>query len=47
MIEHVTTSGVFSLDGQDFDAALGTVGDADARARAGEGPTLLEMQPYR
>ena len=35
------------VDGQDIDVVRGTVGDAVARARAGEGPTLLEMKTYR
>lgn len=35
------------VDGQDVDAVMGQVGDAVARARGGEGPTLLEMKTYR
>ncbi len=35
------------VDGQDVDAVSEAVGAALARARAGEGPTLLEMKTYR
>jgi pyruvate dehydrogenase E1 component alpha subunit len=35
------------VDGQDADAVHEAVGTAVARARAGEGPTLLEMKTYR
>ena len=35
------------VDGQDVDAVHAAVADAVARARAGDGPTLLEMKTYR
>ncbi len=35
------------VDGQDVDAVHDAVTEAVARARAGEGPTLLEMKTYR
>ena len=35
------------VDGQDVDAVHATVGEAVARARAGDGPTLVEMKTYR
>ncbi|MEN8112893.1 MAG: thiamine pyrophosphate-dependent dehydrogenase E1 component subunit alpha [Actinomycetota bacterium] len=35
------------VDGQDVDAVGGAVAEALERARAGEGPTLLEMKTYR
>ena len=35
------------VDGQDPDAVAAAVGTAVARARAGEGPSLLEMKTYR
>jgi pyruvate dehydrogenase E1 component alpha subunit len=35
------------VDGQDIDVVHATVAEATARARAGEGPTLLEMKTYR
>ncbi|HTX62729.1 MAG TPA: thiamine pyrophosphate-dependent dehydrogenase E1 component subunit alpha [Acidimicrobiales bacterium] len=35
------------LDGQDLDAVTETVGRAVARARGGEGPTLIEAKTYR
>lgn len=35
------------VDGQDVDAVYAAVGEAVARARAGDGPTLLEMKTYR
>ena len=35
------------VDGQDVDVVAAAVGEALARARAGEGPTLLEMKTYR
>jgi pyruvate dehydrogenase E1 component alpha subunit len=35
------------VDGQDVDAVHVAVGDAVARARAGDGPSLLEMKTYR
>lgn len=35
------------VDGQDVDAVYGAVATAAARARAGEGPSLLEMKTYR
>jgi acetoin:2,6-dichlorophenolindophenol oxidoreductase subunit alpha len=35
------------VDGQDVDAVFDAVGVAVARARAGEGPSLLEMKTYR
>jgi pyruvate dehydrogenase E1 component alpha subunit len=35
------------VDGQDVDAVRGAVAAAIARARSGEGPTLLEMKTYR
>ena len=35
------------VDGQDIDVVHATVGTAIARARAGDGPTLLEMKTYR
>ncbi len=35
------------VDGQDVDATCAAVEAAAARARAGEGPTLLEMKTYR
>lgn len=35
------------VDGQDVDAVGAAVGEALARGRAGEGPTLLEMKTYR
>jgi pyruvate dehydrogenase E1 component alpha subunit len=37
----------FVVDGQDVDAVYEAVADAAARARTGEGPTLLEMKTYR
>lgn len=36
-----------SVDGNDFDAVHEAVGSAVARARAGEGPTLVECRTYR
>ncbi len=36
-----------SVDGQDVDAVIDAVGTALERARAGDGPTLLEMKTYR
>ena len=36
-----------SVDGQDVDAVTDAVGTALERARAGDGPTLLEMKTYR
>lgn len=35
------------VDGQDVDAVIEAVSKAAGRARAGEGPTLLEMKTYR
>jgi len=35
------------VDGQDLDGVMAAVGAAVARARAGGGPTLLEMKTYR
>jgi pyruvate dehydrogenase E1 component alpha subunit len=35
------------VDGQDVDAVHDAASEAIARARAGEGPTLLEMKTYR
>ena len=35
------------VDGQDVDAVAAAVGEALARARAGEGPTLIEAKTYR
>ena len=35
------------VDGQDIDAVADAVGAAVARARKGDGPTLLEMKTYR
>ena len=35
------------VDGQDVDAVMAAMSRAVARARAGEGPTLLEMKTYR
>src|SRR5207248_2659001 len=35
------------VDGQDVDAVYETVSDAVARARRGEGPTLIEAKTYR
>ena len=35
------------VDGQDIDVVHATVSTAVARARAGDGPTLLEMKTYR
>jgi TPP-dependent pyruvate/acetoin dehydrogenase alpha subunit len=35
------------VDGQDIDAVHAAVGEAAARARAGDGPSLLEMKTYR
>ncbi|MDE0168387.1 MAG: thiamine pyrophosphate-dependent dehydrogenase E1 component subunit alpha [bacterium] len=35
------------VDGQDVDVVAAAVGSALERARAGEGPTLLEMKTYR
>jgi TPP-dependent pyruvate/acetoin dehydrogenase alpha subunit len=35
------------IDGQDVDAVNAVVGDAIGRARAGEGPTLIEAKTYR
>jgi pyruvate dehydrogenase E1 component alpha subunit len=35
------------VDGQDVDAVHAAVAEAVARARAGDGPTLLEMKTYR
>jgi pyruvate dehydrogenase E1 component alpha subunit len=35
------------VDGQDVDAVNETVAEAVARARAGEGPTLIEAKTYR
>ncbi|WP_412067624.1 thiamine pyrophosphate-dependent enzyme [Rubrivirga sp. IMCC43871] len=35
------------VDGNDVDAVISAVRDAAARARAGEGPTLLEMKTFR
>jgi pyruvate dehydrogenase E1 component alpha subunit len=35
------------VDGQDVDTVYAAVTEAVARARAGEGPTLLEMKTYR
>src|SRR5215218_491254 len=35
------------VDGQDIDVVHATVSDAVERARAGNGPTLLEMKTYR
>lgn len=36
-----------AVDGQDADAVYVTTGEAVARARAGEGPTLIEAKTYR
>ena len=36
-----------SVDGQDVDEVIDAVGTALERARAGDGPTLLEMKTYR
>jgi acetoin:2,6-dichlorophenolindophenol oxidoreductase subunit alpha len=36
-----------AVDGQDLDEVIGAVGSALDRARAGDGPTLLEMKTYR
>jgi pyruvate dehydrogenase E1 component alpha subunit len=35
------------VDGQDVDAVYAATSEAVARARAGDGPTLLEMKTYR
>jgi len=35
------------VDGQDLDTVIGEIETAVTRARAGEGPTLLEMKTYR
>lgn len=35
------------IDGQDLDTVADAVGTAVARARAGDGPTLIEMKTYR
>src|SRR5262249_16112833 len=35
------------VDGQDVDAVHAAVGEAVARARQGDGPSLLEMKTYR
>lgn len=35
------------IDGQDVEAVHGATSEAVARARAGEGPSLLEMKTYR
>ena len=35
------------VDGQDVDAVFDVVGAAVSRARAGEGPTLVEAKTYR
>ena len=35
------------VDGQDVDAVHAAVGEAVERARAGDGPSLLEMKTYR
>jgi pyruvate dehydrogenase E1 component alpha subunit len=35
------------VDGQDFDAVFAAAQEAVARARAGEGPTLIEAKTYR
>jgi pyruvate dehydrogenase E1 component alpha subunit len=35
------------VDGQDLDTVIAEIEQAVARARAGEGPTLLEMKTYR
>ena len=35
------------VDGQDVDAVFAATSEAVARARAGDGPTLLEMKTYR
>lgn len=35
------------VDGQDVEAVFATTSEAVARARAGEGPSLLEMKTYR
>ena len=35
------------VDGQDVDAVVAAVADALERARAGDGPSLLEMKTYR
>ena len=35
------------VDGQDVDSVHAAVTEAVARARAGEGPSLLEMKTYR
>jgi acetoin:2,6-dichlorophenolindophenol oxidoreductase subunit alpha len=35
------------VDGQDIDAVYAAVGEAAVRARAGDGPSLLEMKTYR
>jgi pyruvate dehydrogenase E1 component alpha subunit len=36
-----------AVDGQDLDEVISAVGSALDRARAGDGPTLLEMKTYR
>lgn len=36
-----------TVDGQDAVAVYGAVSEAAARARAGDGPTLVEAQTYR
>ena len=36
-----------AVDGQDVDEVISAVSTALERARAGEGPTLLEMKTYR
>ena len=36
-----------TIDGNDLEAVLGAVEEAAARARQGEGPTLLEMKTFR
>jgi pyruvate dehydrogenase E1 component alpha subunit len=36
-----------AVDGQDIDVVFAAVSAAVVRARAGEGPTLLEMKTYR
>ena len=36
-----------TVDGNDLDAVIASVGAACRRARAGEGPTLLEMKTFR
>jgi pyruvate dehydrogenase E1 component alpha subunit len=35
------------VDGQDADAVARAMGEAVSRARAGDGPTLVEMKTYR